>query len=90
MASDQVFTFETIELSGLTEKEAQLPIPEDLILRDSIVRETFETLLGQLRGNGLEAEIEPEPTSRNSPRISQSSGDEHYLSYVNLRANCVR
>ena len=59
MAYDQANTYETIELFGLTEKDAQLPIPQDDILNDSIVRETFETLLGQLRNTGLEAEIEP-------------------------------
>ena len=59
MAYDQANTYETIELFGLTEKDAHLPIPEDHILKDSIIRETFETLLGQLRGTGLEAEIEP-------------------------------
>ncbi len=60
MAYDQANTYVTIELFGLTEKDAELPIPpEDHILKDSITRETFETLLGQLRGTGLEAEIEP-------------------------------
>lgn len=59
MAYDQANTYETIELFGLTEKDADLPIPEDHILKDSIIRETFETLLGQLRSTGLEAEIEP-------------------------------
>ncbi|MER3355581.1 MAG: DUF2493 domain-containing protein [Hoeflea sp. D1-CHI-28] len=59
MAYEQATTYETIELFGLTEKDAQLPIPEDQILQDNIIRESFETLLGQLRGTGLEAEIEP-------------------------------
>ena len=59
MSYDQATAYETIELYGLTEKDAVLPIPEDDLLKDSIVRETFETLLGQLRGTGLEAEIEP-------------------------------
>ena len=59
MAYDQANTYETIELFGLTEKDAQLPIPEDHILKDSIIRESFEILLGQLRSTGLEAEIEP-------------------------------
>ena len=59
MSYDQATAYETIELYGLTEKGAVLPIPEDDLLKDSIVRETFETLLGQLRGTGLEAEIEP-------------------------------
>jgi len=59
MAYDQVTAYETIELFGLTEKGAVLPIPEDDILKDAITRETFEALLGQLRGTGLEGEIEP-------------------------------
>ena len=59
MAYDQATTYETIELFGLTEKDAQLPIPSDDILKDQIIRETFESLLGQLRSTGLEAEIEP-------------------------------
>ena len=59
MAYDQATTYETIELFGLTEKDAHLPIPQDDILKDSIIREAFETLLGQLRGTGLEGEIEP-------------------------------
>jgi len=59
MAYDTANTYETIELFGLTEKDAQLPIPEDHVLTDHIVRESFEALLGQLRGTGLEAEIEP-------------------------------
>lgn len=59
MAYDTANTYETIELFGLTEKDAQLPIPEDHILTDHIIRESFEALLGQLRGTGLEAEIEP-------------------------------
>ena len=46
MAYDQANTYETIELFGLTEKGADLPIPQDGTLKDSIVRETFETLLG--------------------------------------------
>lgn len=59
MAYDTANTYETIELFGLIEKDAQLPIPEDHILQDSIVRESFEALLGPLRGTGLEAEVEP-------------------------------
>lgn len=59
MAYENANTYETIELFGLTEKDAQLPIPEDHVLTDHIVRESFEALLGQLRGTGLEAEIEP-------------------------------
>ena len=59
MAYDQANAYEIIELYGLTEKGAALPIPEDHILTDNIVRETFEALLGQLRNTGLEAEIEP-------------------------------
>ena len=53
MAYDTANTYETIELFGLTEKDAQLPIPEDHVLTDHIVRESFEALLGQLRGTGL-------------------------------------
>jgi len=52
-------TYETIELFGLTEKDSQLPIPQDAVLKDGIVREAFDTLFGQLNGTGLEAEIEP-------------------------------
>ncbi len=59
MAYDTANTYETIELFGLTVKGAQLPIPEDHVLTDHIIRESFEALLGQLRGTGLEAEIEP-------------------------------
>ena len=59
MAYDQSNTYDTIELFGLTERDAHLPIPEDHILKGSIIRETIETLLGQLRGTGIEAEIEP-------------------------------
>ena len=59
MAYDQANAYETIELFGLTETGADLPTPADDILKDGIVRETFEALLGQLRGTGLEAEIEP-------------------------------
>lgn len=59
MAYDTTDAYETIELFGLTERDAHLPIPEDHILKDRIIRETFEALLGQLRGTGLEAEIEP-------------------------------
>ena len=59
MAYDTANTYETIELFGLTEKDAQLPIPEDHVLTDRIIRESFDALLGLLRGTGLEAEIEP-------------------------------
>ena len=59
MAYDTANTYETIELFGLTERDAQLPIPEDHVLTNHIIRESFEALLGQLRGTGLEAEIEP-------------------------------
>ena len=59
MAYDQSNTYETIELFGLTEANATMPIPQDEVLKDGIVRETFEALLGQLHGTGLEAEIEP-------------------------------
>ena len=46
MAYDTANTYETIELFGLTEKDAQLPIPADQILTDHIIRESFEALLG--------------------------------------------
>ena len=59
MTYENANAYETIELFGLMEKDAELPIPEDHILKDSLIRDTFETLLGQLRGTGLEAEIEP-------------------------------
>jgi len=59
MPYDTANTYETIELFGLTEKDADLPIPGDDILKDSIVRETFEALLGQLKDTALETEIEP-------------------------------
>ena len=49
MAYDTANTYETIELFGLTEKDAQLPIPEDHILTDHIMRESFEALLGHPR-----------------------------------------
>lgn len=59
MGYDQPTAYDTIELYGLTEKGAALPIPEDDLLKEGVVRETFEALVGQLRGTGLEAEIEP-------------------------------
>ena len=51
--------YDTIELFGLTETGADLPIPNDDFLRDQVVRETFETLLSGLSGTGLHKEIEP-------------------------------
>ena len=59
MAYDGTTTYETIETFGLTEKDAALPIPNDDVLRDGIVRETFEAFFGGLQHTGLEAEIEP-------------------------------
>ncbi|MCO6385343.1 DUF2493 domain-containing protein [Oceanicola sp. 502str15] len=59
MAYDQASAYDTIELFGLTEKDADLPIPDDAVLKDAIIRETFEALLGQLHSTGLEIEIEP-------------------------------
>lgn len=59
MAYDAATTYDAIELFGLTEKDAQLPIPNDDTLKDAVIRETFEALLGQLTNTGLEAEIEP-------------------------------
>ena len=55
MSYDQTTAYETIELYGLTEKGAVLPIPEDDLLKDNIVRETFETLLGQLLSIGSQS-----------------------------------
>ena len=54
MAYDQASAYDTIELYGLTEKGAALPIPEDDVLRDRIIREGCEALIGPLRGTGLE------------------------------------
>ena len=59
MACDTANTYETIELFGLTEKDAQLSIPDDHILTDRLFRASFEALLGPLRGTSLEVEIEP-------------------------------
>ncbi|MFV0297406.1 MAG: hypothetical protein ACK5JT_14925, partial [Hyphomicrobiaceae bacterium] len=59
MAYDQASAYDIIELYGLTEKGAALPIPEDEILRDRIIREAFDALIGPLRSTGLETEIEP-------------------------------
>ena len=44
MAYDAASTYETIELFGLTEKDAKLPMPNDDVLSDAIIRETFEAL----------------------------------------------
>lgn len=57
--SNAATVYDNIELFGLTEKDASLPIPNDDVLKDAIIREAFETLFGQLRGTGLEQEIEP-------------------------------
>ena len=51
-------TYETIELFGLTETADDLVIPNDDILRDKIVRETFENLFAELKGTGLAREID--------------------------------
>ena len=51
--------YDTIELFGLTETGAELPIPNDDVLRDQIVRETFEAFFSGLSGTGLHREIEP-------------------------------
>ena len=57
---DQTTTYDTIELFGLTENGTDdLIIPNDDELRDQIVLETFETLIGGLQGTGLASEIEP-------------------------------
>lgn len=53
-------TYETIELFGLTENGTDdLIIPNDDELRDQIVLEAFDTLIGGLQGTGLASEIEP-------------------------------
>ena len=60
MALDaQTSAYETVELFGLTEVDADLPIPEDHVLQNEIVRETFDAFFGGLFKTGLEAEIEP-------------------------------
>ena len=56
MAYDTANTYETIELFGLTEKDAQLPIPEDHILtvpreRAAQFPRTVQNLMGY-RGHG--------------------------------------
>ena len=51
--------YETIATFGLTEAGADLPIPNDDVLRDAIVRETFEGLFAGLKGTWLQYEIEP-------------------------------
>lgn len=52
-------TYETIELFGLTETNDDLVIPCDDVLRDKIVRETFETFFAEMQNTGLAREIEP-------------------------------
>lgn len=53
-------TYETIQLFGLTEHGTDdLIIPNDDELRDQIVLEAFDTLIGGLQGTGLASEIEP-------------------------------
>ena len=59
MPYDNATAYDAIELFGLTEKDAQLPIPQDDYLQDAIIRETFEAFFAPLRNTGLEAEIEP-------------------------------
>ena len=57
---DQVTPYDEIALFGLTENGPDdLIIPNDHELRDQIVLETFETLIGGLQGTGLASEIEP-------------------------------
>lgn len=51
--------YDTIELFGLTEKDADLPIPHDDVLSGQIVRDTFQNFFGDLIHTGLEQEIEP-------------------------------
>lgn len=52
-------TYETIEMLGLTETDDDLPIPDDVTLRDEIMHETFECLFAGLQRTGLAREIEP-------------------------------
>ena len=49
-AYDTANPYETIELFGLTEKQAQLPIPEAAVLTNRIIRESVEALLWPLGG----------------------------------------
>ena len=51
--------YETIETFGLTEKDADLPIPNDDELREHIIGKTFDTILLGMRNTGLHREIEP-------------------------------
>ena len=51
--------YETIDVFGLTERADDLPIPNDDALRDGIVREAFEALVGGLSRTGLHGEVEP-------------------------------
>ena len=51
--------YENIDLYGLTEAADDLPIPDDDVLRDEIVREAFEALVGGLSRTGLHGEVEP-------------------------------
>ena len=51
--------YEMIETFGLSETANDLPIPNDDVLRDEIVREAFESFLGGLQGTGLHGEVEP-------------------------------
>jgi len=50
--------YETIETFGLCEDPDDLPIPNDDELRDKLVRETFEALIGGLNGTMLHSEVE--------------------------------
>lgn len=51
--------YEMIDTFGLTETADDLPIPNDDALRDEIVREAFEALVGGLSKTGLHGEVEP-------------------------------
>jgi len=51
--------YETIDIFGLTETADDLPIPNDDALRDEIVREAFDALVGGLSRTGLHGEVEP-------------------------------
>ena len=59
MYDAQTTAYDTIELFGLTETADDLPIPNDDDLRDTIVRESFETLFSGMVNTGLHREIEP-------------------------------
>ena len=59
MYDKQSTAYDQIELFGLTETADDLPIPDDDFLRDTIIRDTFESLVAQMGQTGLHREIEP-------------------------------